>query len=189
MQNVTVIPFEDSVKNNKDANLFNKVWAAAKNDDVRENFMFWSDDQVLTDYLDLTEAPIVFNPRGLKYFQEGPEKSKWQERMKHTLEYIQEKTHIVLPYNYDSHVPSPYKKREVNRIFPLLDYNTLPGLCINTAYYGMQEVKAIDQRMVKHTLEGQQKPLGIPSKLLTYLGYDDGTWAAGLAMFLLGFFY
>ena len=189
IQNVNIIPFEDSVKNNKDANLFNKVLAAANNPDVRENFMFWSDDQVLTKELDLSVAPVVFNNRRYEWFAKEDPNNKWQNRMKHTLEYIKEKRGVDLPYNYDAHTPMPYKKSKVKEIFPQLDYNTLPGLCINTAYYGMQDVAPVSQIYVKHTFEGGQQPIGIPAQMLTYIGYDDACWMTGLAMFLLGYFY
>jgi hypothetical protein len=52
-QNINVVKMGDPVKNNKDANLINKIKAAADNPDISEHFMFWSDDQVLMDTLDL----------------------------------------------------------------------------------------------------------------------------------------
>lgn len=184
-----MVPFDDSIKDNKDANLFNKILAAANNPDVRQNFVFWSDDQILTDYIDLNQLPIVANNRGYKHFQQTKELSKWQARMKHTLEVIKQKQNKQLPCNYDSHVPQLYNKTKVKQIFSKVDYNTQPGLCINTIYFGLQKVKSIDQRKVKHTIEGVQKPLPIPSEMSLYIGYDEGAWRSGLALFLLGFFF
>lgn len=189
IEGVTIVNFQDSVKDNKDANLFNKLLAAANNPDIRQNFIFWSDDQVLTDYVSLDCVPIVCNNRGYSYFDDTKKLSKWQERMKNTLQVVKSITQKQLPYNYDAHTPQPYKKSKVIQIFSKLDYNKLPGLCINTAYYGLQEVDAVGQANVKHTLEGAKQPLKIPSQMKLYLGYNQGAWKCGLSMFLLGFFY
>lgn len=189
VQNVTVIPFEDTQKENKDANLFNKLYAAANNPDIRQNFIFWSDDQVLTDYLDLNEAPVVYNNRNKQYFGKCTKISKWQQRMLHTFDTVKQITGQDMKCNFDAHTPQPYSKSKVLQIFPKLNYNKLPGLCINTAYYGLQEnIQTVSQRDVKHTIEGAGTH-GIPSKMLLYLGYNQQSWRSGLAMFLLGFFY
>lgn len=190
IQNVTIVPFQDTQKQNKDANLFNKLLAAANNPDIRQNFMFWSDDQVLTDYLDLNQAPIVVNNRSQKHFKGLQKLSKWQQRMIHTFRVVKNIKGCSLNYNFDSHVPQPYKKSLVLQIFPILKYTQKPGLCINTAYFGIQNIdNIVHQHNVKHTLEGAKHPLAIPQSMLLYLGYDQGSWHSGLSMFLLGYFY
>lgn len=159
----------DPIKDNKDANLINKVIAAAKNDDTAENFMFWSDDQLLTNELDLDNAPVVYNARQIPHFANP--NNKWYFRMRHTMQYIKNNTGRDLPFNYDAHTPQPYTKSAALDILQSVPYMEQPGFCINTIYYGMRLVPpGALQDTIKVTFE--KGNVIIPNKLLTYAGYD-----------------
>ena len=185
-QNINVVKMGDPIKDNKDANLINKLRACAKNPDVSENFMFWSDDQVLMQELDLEKAPVVYNRRDVEILKQT-EKTRWRKRLKHTLEYVRDHGCRAI-YNYDSHTPQPYRKSDVEFVFPQVPYTTQPGFCINTIYYGMLNRPGdIPQQEAKFTVEGETNIL--PARRYLYLGYDNAGFVSGVNCFLLGYFF
>ena len=185
-KNINVIYQQDTEKHLKDVNLINKIITAASHPDVSQNFMFWSDDQLLTAPLDLDKAPIVSNSRTKEDFKEAT--SKWQKRLLNTLEYVEKETGKPLAYNYDSHVPQPYNKTDVGKVFSTFNYTQQPGFCINTIYYGLlQKERQAEQHMVKHTFQGGFNK--IPKNMLLYAGYDDASFTKGMCHFFLGMFY
>lgn len=185
LKDVNIIYQQDTEKNLKDVNLINKIRTAAASPDVRQNFIFWSDDQLLTAPLDLDKAPIVSNNRA-KADIKG--ETKWQKRLLNTLQYVEKVTGKQLPYNYDSHVPQPYNKTDVSKVFSTLNYTQQPGFCINTIYYGLlQKQPTANQSNVKHTFQGGFNR--VPKEMLLYAGYDDKSFAAGISHFFLGMFY
>ena len=188
LKDIDVIPMGDPVKDCKDVNLINKVIAAAKNPDVAPRFMFWSDDQLLTQELDLDQAPVVSNERGLKWFMQNKATNKWYVRMLNTMQYVKKETGLELGWNYDSHVPQPYNKDAVLDVFSRVPYTVQPGFCINTIYYGMlrQPYNKV-QREVKHNFEG--KSLAIPTSMKLYAGHDPQCWKLGASAFFTGYFY
>lgn len=185
-QNINVVKMGDPIKDNKDANLINKIRACADNPDVSEKFMFWSDDQVLMDYLDLEQAPIVYNRRDLNIL-ERTQQTKWRQRLKHTLNYVSDHGCRAV-YNYDAHTPQPYKKSDAKYVFSQVPYTQQPGFCVNTIYYGMlNQPGTAAQEDVKYTVQGQTKTL--PSRRYTYFGYDNAGFATGVNCFLIGYFF
>lgn len=188
LQNVNVVRMYDPCPNCKDVNLINKVKAAASNPDVADHFMFWSDDQLLTDDLDLDKAPVVANNRGFNFFTQNSKGNKWYLRMANTMQYVQKETGLRLNWNYDSHVPLPYKKDEVLDVFNRVPYETLPGFCINTIYYGMlRKPYTKTQEEVKVNFEG--KNVMVPRKMKLYAGHDPTCWRMGANLFFLGMYY
>lgn len=187
LQNVNIIRCGDPEKHCKDVNLINKIKKAAQSDEVSERFMFWSDDQFLTDKLDLDKAPVVGNSRTIEQLR-GRTKSKWQERLLHTMRYVEEQTGVPMQNNFDSHVPQPYKKADVNFVFNTVPYTVKPGFCINTIYYGMlRQPQTAKQEFTKSTFERGFN--GIPVKLMLYSGVDDQSFSKGMAHFFTGLFY
>lgn len=185
LKNINIIYQQDTQRHCKDVNLINKIRTAATCPDVSQNFIFWSDDQLLTAPLDLDKAPVVSNNRVLKDL--NPQ-SKWQTRLQHTMQYIQKETGKQMLYNFDSHVPQPYKKAKVQEIFSKVPYTVQPGFCINTIYYGMQGCTAnAKQTDVKLTFQGGFNK--IPTSLLLYAGYNDKSFDNGMYHFFLGMFY
>lgn len=185
LKNINIIYQQDTQRHCKDVNLINKIRTAATNKDVRQNFIFWSDDQLLTAPLDLDKAPVVANNRTLKDIEPT---SKWRTRLQHTMQYVQKETGKQMPYNFDSHVPQPYKKSKVEEIFSKVPYTVQPGFCINTIYFGMQQTIAeAKQQQVKLTFQGGFNK--IPMSLLLYAGYNDKSFENGMQHFFLGMFY
>lgn len=188
LKDVNVVPMGDPVKDLKDVNLINKVIAAAKSSDVADRFLFWSDDQLLTSELDLDKAPVVSNERGLDWFLQNKGQNKWYFRMLNTMQYVKKETGLKLEWNYDSHVPQPYKKDEVLDIFSRVPYTVQPGFCINTIYYGMLRQPPVKtQREVKVNFEGGDVKIPVSMKL--YSGHDPKTWHNGISCFFIGMFY
>lgn len=184
-QNLNIIKQGDPIKNNKDANLINKVITACKHSDVADRFMFWSDDQLLQSDVDLDNAPVVFNPRGLLDLQNTG--NKWQRRLYHTLAYVAKETGISLTYNFDSHVPQPYNKKAALDVFTSVPYMEQPGFCINTIYYGMLRTPPqLHQKIAKTTFE--KGTLCITNNMKPYVGYDNASFLAGIWLWLVGRF-
>lgn len=184
-----VIVMGDPCVNCKDVNLIDKVLKHASNKEANERFMFWSDDQVLMKELDLDAAPVVMNNRGWDFFCDPKNKgNKWYQRMANTLKHVKKETGMQLAWNYDSHVPQPYRKQDALDIFKSVPYKELPGFCINTIYYGMlRQPYEKSQQEVKHNFE--KDPIVIPKTMKIYAGYNDTAWNAGLGFFLIGYFY
>jgi len=150
--------------------------------------MFWSDDQLLTSELDLDKAPVVANERGLDWFLQNKGNNKWYFRMLNTMEYVKKETGLKLDWNYDSHVPQPYQKDAVLDVFSRVPYETLPGFCINTIYYGMlRQPYTKQQREVKVNFEGRS--VTIPTSMKLYAGHDPQCWNMGAKLFFIGMFY
>ena len=187
-KDINVVRMDDPVKDCKDANLINKVKAAASNPDVSDRFMFWSDDQILTSELDLDKAPVVANERGLDWFSKNKGTNKWYFRMLNTMQYVKKETGIHLEWNYDSHVPQPYQKDAVLDVFSRVPYTVQPGFCINTIYYGMlRQPYTKMQKEVKFNFEGKQ--IMIPKTMKLYAGHDPMCWRMGASFFFIGLFY
>lgn len=186
-QNINVVKMGDPIKNNKDANLINKIKAAADNSDISEHFMFWSDDQILMDKLDLQKAPVVYNMRSLEAVKNS-QITKWRLRLINTMDYVQKHTGNKMRYNYDAHTPQPYTKQNAKYVFNTVPYMEGKGFCINTIYYGMIGQPATKaQQQVKFTVQGATKVL--PKNRFTYFGYDDQGFSSGVNCFLIGYLF
>ena len=188
LKDVNVVPMGDPVPDCKDVNLINKVKAAAENPDVADRFIFWSDDQILTEELDLDKAPVVANERGLDWFLQNKASNKWYVRMLNTMQQVKKETGLHLKWNYDSHVPMPYRKDAVLDVFSRVPYTVQPGFCINTIYYGMlRQPYTKMQKDVKVNFEG--KSVVIPRHMKLYAGHDPQCWRTGANLFFIGMFY
>lgn len=171
VKNVEIISKKDVHTSNKDANLFDKVFSAIEAG-ISEDFMFWSDDQIL---LRKTQPQIVYNVRNPFKLKE----TKWQLRMQRTANFILEKTGVKLTYNYDSHVPQPMTKTNFLKIKEV-DYQSGLGFCICTLYFGLSKIPATkSQDEVKFTAESDKK---IDVKLLEskiWLGFNELGFSKG----------
>ena len=182
VQNVNIVHVPDTYTNNKDANLITKILHACDIDDLSERFIYWSDDQVLTSDVSLKYILPTYNTRGIDSFSR-PDAKKWSIRMKHTLDLVQQHGGDV-SHNWDSHVPQPIDKTRFRDIMNTVDFTTLPGVCINTAYFGLKcEPKQWSQTDVKLTYENSDKCDYVFNKL--FVGYNDSGYNAGLKEALL----
>ena len=178
---VNIVESYDDIPDNKDANLINKVRAACGIPDLSSKFIYWSDDQVLTGTMSLNDMFPVYNPRGLSDFQITG--NKWHRRMHNTLELVR-KHNGNASINWDSHVPQPMDKYLFESIMSSVDYTTSPGLCINTAYFGiLGESPRWSQNEFKRTYENCDNCNYRLDKL--FVGYNDKGFNSGLKDVLL----
>jgi hypothetical protein len=180
--NIGHIKCPDTYNNCKDANLINKILAACSHPEVCDRFIFMSDDQVLNCHIALNTISPSFNPRGIDHFDPN-NGNKWAKRMYNTLKYIENRGGDA-SVNWDSHCPQPIDKRKFMEIMFTLPYTTLPGMCINTAYFGNKlEPAIIAQSMVKTTFE--TSPEGVITLDKQFIGYNDTGYRSGLREKLL----
>lgn len=170
LQNVEIIPQRDRHQHNKDANIIEKLLAAACRDDLSRNFIFWSDDQLALQPFDCRKLQPVFNRRRKEDFSSD---SIWHRRICHTFEYL-EKQGKKLYWNWESHTPQILNKHLFKKIFSSTkDYLEPPGFGINTFYYGSLDTPPLlIQEKVKFTLEKSINIRYLPTDKL-FLGYND----------------
>ena len=186
LNNATIIRAKDTFTNCKDANIINKVLAACNHTDVSDRFLFMSDDQIVNAKIPVNRVSPVFNIKGIQHYTGYSGSNRWTMRMENTLKIISKlggETRI----NWDSHVPQPIDKDKFIDVMNRLPYTTLPGVCINTAYFGaIYEPPLIPQDDVKQTFEDIIK---VPINLTKpYIGYNDKGYKSGLREVLLNTF-
>ena len=183
MTGVKHIQVPDVSNSGKDAILINKVLAACKLPELSENFMFWSDDQVLVKPTALWEIASVVADTPIDTMGN----SKWQMRMIAIKELLEEKG-ITNIHNWESHVPQPMNKTTFIELMSSLEYDTGVGFGINTLYFGLQNYPPIrKQNECKLTLEGAKLCCGgIPKAVRgkTWIGYNDAGFQNGLSNWL-----
>ncbi len=180
LNNVNILNIADTHKHNKDANIIDKLLAAADLPALSENFIFWSDDQLALHRFDLSRLPVSCNLRKYKHFSSD---RIWHRRMRNTFEYLQ-KNNIKLNCNFDSHLPMPMKKELFKKIMQDADYAREPGYCINTLYCGMAGYRGgIAQNQIKYTVETSEKINKLPQDKL-FLGYNDAAMQSDLPQLL-----
>lgn len=164
--NVKYIKKDDVHLQNKDANLFDKVFCAIDNG-MKENFIFWSDDHLVLKKIDeLTPVANNRNPLKMK------PKNKWERRLVRTGEFVRDNHKVVLDKNYDAHVPQPMEVSKFELIRNI-DYQSGLGFTICTLYFGINKPdKTLHQLSVKATLERDRiEIINIANK--TYMGWHD----------------
>lgn len=186
LNNAQVIREKDTFTNCKDANIINKVLAACKHPDVTDRFIFMSDDQAVNTKIPANRVSPVFNIKGLQYYINSDGHNRWTTRMENTLKTVS-RLGGDCRVNWDSHVPQPIDKDRFIDVMNRLPYTTLPGLCINTAYFGaIYEPPLIPQDDVKQTFE---ECIPGPIQLIKpYIGYNDKGYNSGLREVLMDTF-
>ena len=184
VKNVKTIEKADTYLHNKDANIIEKLLAAAALPELSETFLFWSDDQLALHRFDAAHLPITCNPRQYKDFNQS---TVWHQRMRNTFEYLQQHN-IFLSCNFDTHLPMPLEKAAFTRIMNNAKYSAEPGYCVNTLYCGMLGMTgALEQQRIKHTAESRETLTALPQDKL-FLGYNDCAMQNGLPELLLDYF-
>ena len=184
LKNVHVIPYPDNHAHNKDANLIEKLLEACKTPDLSENFLFWCDDQALVMPYDLKKHVPTYNHRGPAAFDRNS-RNNWHKRMCHTFDLIREK-YGEIGWNWDSHVPQPINKNLFMETMGSINFRSLPGVCINTAYFGLNDEKPLfNQDSLKETYEkaGADVLLKKP-----FIGWNDRGYLPNLRGRLLNMF-
>jgi len=176
MKNVVHIKAKDTLPENKDGNIINKVLLACEHPDLSMDFIRLSDDQIILQPMrfidirpyfldDLADRPSV-------WWQGG----KWKRRMKHTFELLRKQKKTT--YHYDSHIPMPCNKYLFRDVFEKVDYEKKPGVTINTWYFN--NIGLEDHQKLMDQKAGFEMPaINIPIiwekiKDKYYLSYNDG---------------
>jgi hypothetical protein len=132
IQNVIHIPAEDTFKANKDANLIQKVLLACKREQLTQNFVRMSDDQLLL-------QPCVASDFSPMYIRDLSEinwafMNRWRTRLKRTFEVLILQGKPI--YHYDSHLPALYNKKDFEWVMNQYEWGVeRAGFTINTLYF------------------------------------------------------
>lgn len=178
--NVIHLEQGDPLPKNKDGNIINKILRACREDGLSENFLFWSDDQVLLKPIFGCELGPVAN-RGNIASYGG---SRWRDRMKHTAEILKSRGHSQ--YHFDSHVPQLLNKHKFLEVMESYDFENGLGYCVNTLYFNSINAEPqFYQEQVKASIENKCCG-GIERKIAgkTWLGYNDRGLENGIKEFL-----
>lgn len=133
VKNVIHIPATDPHLSNKDANLINKLILASHDKNISQEFLNFSDDQVLLRECSYEDFKIPYYDNSLKQFKPDEKLSRWRTRLKNTIRVLEEKG---LPSNcYESHIPTLLDKDKF--IYAVFQYNYPEGqgMCGNTLYF------------------------------------------------------
>ena len=148
MKNIEFVNCGDNHIGNKDANLIDKVIAACDSG-ISNDFMFWSDDQVMLREHEIKPVTNNRSPRRMI------PTCKWEYRLKNTGVFIYEKFGQDLLFNFDSHVPQPMNRDNFKRL-SAVNYQDGIGFCICTLYYGINGFSSYDRQIdVKATFESK----------------------------------
>jgi len=173
---VVHLPAEDTHRRNKDANLIDKVLLACRSG-VSSTFLRLSDDQCLLKEWDGLNARHMGNATGRKG-------GKWWRRMRRTCDYLQ--SHGRPTYFYDCHAPAPVDRDTFIQVAGEADYQTPPGMCINTLYFnsvGIPRTNMNGQKAAFHRpTKSKRLRRGVRGKL--FLGYSEKGTNEAMKQFL-----
>jgi FkbM family methyltransferase len=148
LQNVIHIPFPDTYKNNKDANLIAKVLAAC-DAGISKRFLRISDDEMFLQPVQFAKmTPIHYGE--LKDKPNSYFSGKWKGHLKNTRDRMAETGHSTL--HYDIHSPNAYDRETFKKVMAEHPWATLP-MTINTLYYNGSDAPGRKARSEKVTCE------------------------------------
>jgi hypothetical protein len=176
---VSVLRVPDTERQNKDANIINKVLSAIKHYQIDGDFVFFSDDQCLLHDIKLKELPPIYNDRSKAEFLQRTQPNRWVKRVINTFEFLESRG-IYLRHNYESHTPQRYNAPKLLQVMEDIDYRTLPGFTINTLFMGLCGVTdGVKQSKVKLTCETTTHTTQLNSGY-QFCGYNDKGFLSGL---------
>lgn len=183
LKNVIVINVPDRHQHNKDANIIDKLLAAANREDLTEKFIFWSDDQLALQEFHSGALLPVYNRRSRNSFDGN---RIWHRRMRNTFDFLLN-NNICIQWNWDSHLPVPINKKLFRQLISPIDYASEPGYCVNTLYFGLASTPPLlEQNLIKATFEQTATIKKLPDKL--FCGYNDKGLNGNLQELLLEHF-
>jgi hypothetical protein len=186
------IPAFDPYLANKDANLISKLILACFDERLSEDFLWFSDDQVLLRECDvnLFQTPLIDNIHLRRLIVPGARLNRWLTRLKRSKEIL-----IERGYKYDcyeSHTPYLLNKKLYPKILLSYDYGSAEGYLGNTLYFNtlfdtldMSGIENTEQRLMKLEVEHssvQEIELKRNSKF--FLNYTDRAINKNLFVFL-----
>lgn len=141
VQNVIHIPAVDEYSVNKDANLIVKITLACLDKDITQQFLHFSDDQVLLKSIDIEyfERPLINN----KYLNDvsvpGKKLNRWQRRLWRTFEVLKKNK---LKFDcYEAHIPYLVDKTLFPETLLKYDFGYDLGYTGNTLYFNTLGIK------------------------------------------------
>ena len=175
-QNIQYLQIDDPITDNKDANIINKVYTALKQMDIKDDFIFASDDCCLLKKIQLAKIPPIYNCRKKQDFIYT--NNRWEKRLYNTFIYL-EKKGIILNCNYQSHTPQRFNGELLINALES-DFYTEHQLTINTLFYGLLGITDGElQQNWKLTYE-QIEHLKHPLQNKVFVGYNDTCFLNGL---------
>jgi hypothetical protein len=171
------VPAEDVHTRNKDANLIDKVLLACRSG-VSSTFLRLSDDQCLLRPWDGLDVWHMGNAKGQR------QRGKWWRRMRRTCNYLELMERPTL--FYDCHCPAPVDRDTFVSVMEAVDYQTPPGMCINTLYFNSTDIprKQMAGRKAAFHRAQRLKRLRRRTRGKLFLGYSEAGTNDAMKRFL-----
>ncbi len=141
--NIIYIPANDPYRNNKDANLINKLILACCHKDISDKFLNMSDDIIFLNNVncDFFDIPIINNKH--INFIPGQKLNRWHSRLKRTIDALKSSS---LRFDcYEAHCPYLLDKSLFTKTMLRYDYGVDIGYCGNTLYYNTNHIIGKDE--------------------------------------------
>ena len=181
---VTIVEAGDIYSDNKDANLHRKILRVLDKYEVGD-FVFCADDNCFMQDIAAGAIPTLVNGKPRPNF-EGENLSKWQKRVKHTLEWADSQG-AHLEHHYEVHCPQLFHGAALREKLAKVDYVAQPGLTIYTCWRVLTDTwrDALPQAQYKTTMEnecGETLAAMTDAQLCArpFLGYNDGGVKCGM---------
>jgi len=155
---------KDEHRHNKDANLIDKVLLACESG-VSDTFIRLSDDQCLLQEWDGND--VWHQGDATEVDKEG----KWWDRVNRTCDHLKSQGRPT--WFYDCHCPAPVERESFIKAAEGVDYQTPPGMSINTLYFNSVDIFRSRMNGQVASIEGEtmEGDLHDPAKL--FLNYSD----------------
>lgn len=175
---VIFIPYPDTFKENKDANIINKVIRACKEEGVSENFIRISDDQILLKPTLSKNITPLYNGNLEKIFRKLPDNqiNRFRKRLRNTKDILLKEGKTT--FNYEIHIPTLVNKQSFIDILESYNYGVEgEGFTINSLYLNNINsplAKQVEGEKVQFEKEfGDKEYIKNSIKDALYLGYND----------------
>jgi uncharacterized HAD superfamily protein/hypoxanthine phosphoribosyltransferase len=178
------IPFADSFRKNKDANLISKVLAACEHPaGLTAKFLRLSDDQLFLKMVRFEEmAPLHLGNlvgRNEKFWSGG-----WKRKLRTTRDHLQANGFGAI--HFDAHAPAPYDRESFVRVMAEHPWRETP-MTIGTLYFNAARIPGRKNKGQKATLEHSLNDTeAIRARLAdaSFFGYSDAGLTPALKSFL-----
>lgn len=132
VKNIIHIPLGDCFLANKDANLINKLILASHDPNISQQFLNFSDDQVLLRECSIEDFIVPYYDNSLIQFLPDQKLNRWKTRLKNTIRALREKGFST--NCYESHIPILIDKNSYIHAVFQYNYPEGQGMCGNTLY-------------------------------------------------------
>jgi len=180
-EKLVVVPIQDIYGDCKDANLFNKVHETLKRYSIGE-FVFMADDNAFANPTNIALIPPIHNHRPNSRFYEATA-TKWQRRVRRTLEWAKSVTGVELEHNFEAHCQALLDGRKILSNLNSFKYypDNQEGKTIITTWRVITRSweNSEDQRKWKETYEMPCKKSDVLLEK-PFVGYNDAAFLSGV---------